>query len=115
MCLAITRRALPKYGRIIDIVEPHECPEEPVEIDLTPVDVPTFVNVPDDLDKDTFVQNLNGLSPPTIGTNDLKDRRKIENVKDGTSSSAPRTLLDSVKAMHNTTPVRDIKDEPKEE
>ena len=76
--LAISRKALPKYGKIINIVEYHECPDEPVEIDLTPVDIPTFVSVPGDLDKNTFVQNLNGLLPSTIGTDNLGDRRDKE-------------------------------------
>jgi hypothetical protein len=112
--LAITRKALPKYGRIIDIVEYHKCPDEPVEFNLTPINVPAFSVVPKEGD-DKFVQNLNRLQPPPIATEGLKDRRNPENIKTEPSSSAPRTLLDNMKAIHNTTPAHDIGDGPKEE
>lgn len=123
--LTLTRKALPKYGRIINLVKPHECPDEPVEFDLSPVDVPTFAEPVKEGD-DKFVQNLNRLDVP----HDLRvgpfqgddghignpgDRRDIADVKSETSSSAPRTLLDNMKAMHPTAPVHGIKDEPKEE
>ena len=61
-----------------------------------------------------IVQNLNGLLSSPTGTDNLMDRRKAENVK-GESSSAPRTLLDNVKAMHNTTPANDVRSEPEGE
>ena len=109
--LAITRKALPKYGRIIDLVEFHECSEEPVEIDLAPADVPVFAKVAKE-GKDKFVQNLNKLQPPSIDTEGFKDRRDVKDVKSESSSSAPRTLLDTVKSMHNTTPVHDMSNEP---
>ena len=107
--LAIIRKALPKYGRIIDLIEPHKCLDEPVEFDLTPIDV----SVPsvDSGSKNAFVQKLNELQPSSIGTENLTDRRKTEDIK-GDSSSAPRTLLDNIKSMHNTTPVNDMSDEP---
>ena len=34
------RKALPAYGRIIDLTEPHECTAEVQEFDLEPLDVP---------------------------------------------------------------------------
>lgn len=111
--LTLTRKALPKYGRIIDLVESHECLDEPVEFDLSPVDVPTFAEPVKEGD-DKFVQNLNKLQPQP-STIELGDRRDIADIKKETSSSAPRTLLDNMKAMHPTAPVHDVKDEPKEE
>ncbi len=107
--LAVIRKALPKYGRIIDLIEPHKCLDEPVEFDLTPIDV----SVPsvNSGNKNAFVQKLNELQPSSIGTENLTDRRKTEDIK-GDSSSAPRTLLDNIKSMHNTTPVNDMSDEP---
>ena len=108
--ITVTRKALPKYGRIIDLIEPHECLDEPVEFDLTPIEVPAFTNVPE-RNKNAFVQKLNELQPSPIGTKNLTDRRKTEDIK-GDSSSAPRTLLDNIKSMHNTTPVNDMSNEP---
>lgn len=107
--LAVTRKALPKYGRIIDLIEPHVCLDEPVEFDLTPIDVSVPSMVGEGGNK--FVQKLNELFPLSIDADSLMDRRKTEDIK-GESSSAPRTLLDSVKAMHNTTPVHDMSNEP---
>lgn len=89
--LPIMRKALPKFGAIIDIVQVHTCPDSPIEFDLKPVDVPIFVT-------GKFVQKLNELQPPPkplgmIGTDDLKDRRAPEHIK----SSAPSSLLDSMR------------------
>ena len=114
--LAVIRKALPKYGRIIDLIEPHKCLDKPVEFDLTPVEVPTFTNVVEE-GKNKFVQKLNELEPlpllpPIPGIEGTGDKRNPEHVKSEGSSSAPRTLLDNVKAMHNTTPVHDIESEP---
>ena len=53
--------------------------------------------------------NLNGLQPHTEGAG---DRRNPEHIKSEASSTAPRTLLDSVKSMHNTTPVNDMSNKP---
>ena len=58
--LNVSRKALPKYGKIIDIVEYHECPEDFVELELTQIDVPKFSEVEG---KNEFVQNLNDLNP----------------------------------------------------
>ena len=115
MRLRITRKAMPKFGTIIDLVEYHECPDEPVEFDLTPVDVPTFVTK---TENQKFVQKLNELQPPSplapISTKDLQDRRNTEHVKD--KSSAPPSLLQSIKAIQNTIPAHDLKEmkEPEE-
>ena len=129
--LTILRKALPKFGRIINLVDPHVCLAEPIEYDLTPIDIPVFEvtvkegeEIPhglrlgpfrDDGYSNKSVQKLNKRQPPSIGTDDLKDRRKVEDVKSEVSSTAPRTLLDSIKVMHNTTPARDRGNEPEEE
>jgi hypothetical protein len=59
--------------------------------------------------KSAFVQKLNKLQPFSggFGIDSLADRRKEDK-----SSSAPRTLFDSIQSMHNTTPANDIKNEP---
>ena len=93
------RKALPKYGRIVDLIEPHVCTEEPHEFDITPMDVPTYTPSGEN---NKFVKKLNELSPPTTFqlNNTLKDRRPTEQVK----SSAPESILSHVKNSINTTP-----------
>jgi len=103
----VIRKAIKAYGTIINIVTPHVCPDEPLELDLTPQEVPTVeghIN-------QQFVQKLNELEPTTLGavsTADLRDRRPSDQVK----SSAPASLKDLVKTMDNTVPEGDISSEP---
>lgn len=107
MRLNLTRKAMPKFGRIINLVEHHECSEEVQEFDLTPIDVPISRILEDDENRDKFVQKLNGLSKTTVGavsTADLRDRRPSEQVK----STAPVTLVDQVGSLQHTTPARDM-------
>ena len=110
--LKVYRKALPKYGRILELVTPHECSEEPVEFDLTPLDMP--LSVPEDKDN-KFVKKLNKLSPrdyskPPLSFDDpiLRDRRPADQVK----SSAPESLKNYMKNMLPTTPANDISNEP---
>jgi len=105
--LNIYRKALPKYGRIVDLIEPHECTEESVEFDLTPTDVPKFK--PSEKGN-KFVKKLNELSPPNFPNPnlDLRDRRPSDQVK----STAPESILANIKGMSNTTPANDISNEP---
>ena len=106
--LDVFRRAMPKYGRILELVTPHECSEEPVEFDLTPIDLPS---PPPSEKENKFVKKLNELSPPSPFHNpslDLRDRRPIEQVK----SSAPESLLTHLKGIMPTTPAHDFQDEP---
>lgn len=108
--LVMTQKALPSYGRIIKMVEYHECLEEPVELDLTPVDVPTIQHP----EKQAFADGLEELqkvSHGAISTEDLRDRRKTEHVK----SSAPENLTNLMNSMSNTTPENDIGKEPENE
>lgn len=90
--LAVMRKAMPKFGRIIDLVEWHECSEEPQEIDLTPIGVPVFDQKGD---KTKFVEKLDRMQG-TIGTDMLRDRRKAEYVKEETTSTAPTSLINEV-------------------
>lgn len=113
--LTIKRRAMPKFGRIIDIVEYHVCPDEPVEIDLKPIDVPVFKEKEG---KNKFVQNLNELQPPTHfseGSNmrnlPIVDKRPKEAIK----SMAPQNLLNQMKHLQNIPPAHDLDDSDIEE
>lgn len=94
--LHITRRALPKYGRIIDLVDHHICSEDPVKIDWEVSPVPAFAP---SSGQDKFVQKLTELDPPKPLTfdSDLKDRRSPEHVK----STAPPSVTDMLKGMIN--------------
>ena len=111
--LNVMRKAMPKYGAVINVVEYHDCPDEPVELDLTPVDIPTF-DPPEG--KDQFVQKLNKLSPLTtsgdVSTEDLRDRRGREHIKDDSVSSAPKDLLDNMDSMQHSTPENEPNGEP---
>ena len=90
------------------MVEPHECTEEPQELDLTPVQVPAFEPDPEG----KFVQNLNNLYKPkeegSLLNQELRDKRSDDQVK----SSAPPSVLDTLKTMRNSTPEKDPRDEP---
>jgi len=105
--LSISRKALPKYGKIIDVVEYHTCPDEPIPLDLTPNEVPPFVEMKE---KNKFVQNLNDLKSQSIlgsiGTNALRDRREETPIK----SSAPASIIDSIGKDIHTTPAHNIED-----
>jgi len=101
--LEVFRKALKGYGRIIDLIQPHKCPEEPIELDLTPTEIP--VKSPEG----KFVQNLDILRPsntPSVSTADFRDRRT--EVK----STAPASLLDQIKLQNPSIPENDISSEP---
>ena len=86
MQLPLFRKALPHYMRIIDMVEPHICLDEPVEFDLTPVDIPTMTIGEDNM----FVQKLNELPIPSGRGGDLRSK---EHVRDEIKSTAPGGVL----------------------
>ena len=107
MRLEVYRKAMPKYGRVLDLVTPHECSDEPVEFDLTPLDIPTIPPPGDN----KFVKKLNELSPPPLPNLDreLRDRRPTEQVK----SSAPESLIAHIKGLPHTAPTHTEIKEPK--
>ena len=92
--LPITLRGLPAYGRIINLIPPHECTEEVQELDLgPPADTGHVVS-----GEDKFVQKLNELKDPpfqtAMGPGDL---RAPEHKKSGVTSTAPQSTIDMVK------------------
>lgn len=102
----VVRKAIAGYGRIIDLVDPHVCLEEPANLDLTPTEVPRETG------NREFVKNLNGLEKPgEVSTFDLRDRRVETDVK----STAPISVLDHVKTSGSSHPEGDINVEPVEE
>lgn len=109
--LTLTRKALPKFGRIVDLIEYHECLEDPIELDLTPVDNPPIV----DEEKRAFADSLEDLQSKAVvgqlGTDNFKDRRPSEQVK----STAPGDLLSQMQSMTPSQPENDISEEPSDE
>ena len=122
--LRIIRKAVPKLGVIIDLVETHTCLETPVDSTSVIVEAPISA-----ADQKKFVESLNGLKPlhpldervrqmgegkslrpsSMTGTDDLRDRR-FE--KDEPKSTAPSSILDQIKHMSNSIPANDLKDDP---
>lgn len=114
--LTIKRKPMPKFGRIIDIVDPHVCLDDPIEIDLTPNPVPAYV---EEEKKGKFVQKMDELQHEvhirpisSIGTDTLGDRRSVEHIKSDIKSTAPSNLLGYMKDMSNSTPAHDLGEEP---
>lgn len=102
----VGRKAIPGYGRIIDLVDPHVCLEVPADLDLTPTEIPHETG-----DRE-FVSKLNKLEKPGgVSTLDLRDRRLGTDVK----TTAPISVLDNLKSLGNSIPEGDINVEPAEE
>lgn len=101
--LPILRKAMPKYGHIIDVVPRHDCPEvPPEEFDLRDIEISPFEGK-----MPKFVEKLNELdpkgqitgegAPPFQGLDDpgLRDRRPAEHVKD---TPSPSDLIERIKS-----------------
>jgi hypothetical protein len=122
--LFLIRKAMPKFGIIIDIVAYHECAEEPIPFDLNS----TTKYVPVE-EKDKWVQSLNALEPSrnqafkapqkeeqvgerkgfgSVGTDDLRDRR-FDTTKP-LQSTAPQTIAEQIRLMSNSIPANEVKD-----
>lgn len=101
------RKAVKGLGKIIDIVDPHVCTEEPMPLDLTISEVVEYTEEP----TGKFVEKLNDLKPSgmlgSVSTADLRDRRPSAQVK----TSAPESVLDQIKNMTPSTPEKELKDE----
>lgn len=90
--LPVFRKALPNYGRILDLIEPHVCSGEPEPFDIAPVEIP--LSEPKESNK--FVKKLNELPkmPPFIP--EPLDHRSTEFARKEKSSTAPRSLLNMI-------------------
>ena len=95
LALSVIRRALARYGVIIEVINPHVC--GPVhEPSLNPNPVPTFS------DGGKFDQKIIDLSrkPPVPQEIEPGDRRPNDQIKQTTTdSSAPLALLNRFKQM----------------
>ncbi len=128
-CLNVTRRALPKHSTIINIVEYHECSENPLSLDLHIHNSSEFKETEG---KNKFVLSLNNLkvikpvetqskvnepSEPKkfigVGSEDLRDRRfeKPEPVNtESPTSAAPKSVLDMIKGMEPSSAEHKLSD-----
>jgi hypothetical protein len=122
--LALIRKALPKLGIIVDLVQYHKCPDTistelkfdfdaPVASavegfnkcvlslnQLEPLRVLTPVSK--DINKGT--ENRKGFG--MVGTNDLRDRR-FDAEKPATTS-APGSIADQIRSMSNSIPAHEV-------
>jgi hypothetical protein len=96
--IEVFRKAIKGYGRIIELIEPHECLETPIDLDLTPLEIPKKSA------EGEFVRNLDNLRPPSVSTADLRDRRKEQDIK----SSAPASILDQMRNLNPSTPANEL-------
>lgn len=111
MKIAIARKSMPNYGRIIDLINPHTCLDEPAELDLGPeTEVVAFDQ---EEGEKKFVKKLNELksTPGAVSTMDLRDRRQESDIK----SSAPASLTENIQSMQNTAPAHELEKEPEGE
>lgn len=110
--LPVFRKAMANFGRIIDMVEPHVCLEEPLEPDLTPIDIPLL-----ELGKDNkYVQKLNELDESEVTMKShIGDRRESQHVRQEITTTAPDGIQSLIGQQPNTQPEGDISKEPDEE
>ena len=99
----VHRKALPNYGKIIDVIEPHVCTEEVQELDLKPMEVPTQPLK----GSNKFVDYLNELKPKV---KDIFEPTGDKRPKDFIKSSAPESIISSLRSLQNLNPPQDVKD-----
>lgn len=100
--IQVHRKAIKSLGQIVDIIDPHECLDEPQEFDLTPLPYQPFELT----EEKKFVKELDDLRPPPPMSADLRDRRPTDQVK----STAPDALIDQIMHGQNTIPARPMVD-----
>jgi hypothetical protein len=91
--LPITRKALPKFSTIIDLIDQHICPEEPVELDFKECLATPFVFEGTKKFK-VKLDEMNPLNsePSTIFDKGLQDIRS-----EVITSMAPQSVLERIK------------------
>ena len=109
--LVISRKAMPAYGRIIDLINPHVCTKEPIEPDLG-MAIPITIYT----EKGKFVQKLDNLHLPkfeSIDSERLRDRRTVDqpsgvDIESITKTTAPRAVLMNFENLTNSIPEHDV-------
>jgi hypothetical protein len=94
--LTTSKKAMPKYNCIIDVVVPHQCSDEPVEFDRLPNQVTPFVSL-----DGKFVRKLNDLQPANpqrnISEETIGDLRSKDHLRNEIPTSAPQSVLDHIR------------------
>ena len=90
--LPVTKKALPRYSRVIALIDPHECTEV-----VTPNWEPSPAPLPSSGDQ-KFVEKLNELDPPKELTIDPGDRRDASVIKD--ANFAPKGIRQFLKTNY---------------
>ncbi len=107
MKLPVRRKALPNYGVVIDVIDPHVCASEPLEFDLKPIDPITSGALKEPEGK--FVQKLNELGP--ISSSTLRDRRiNVRSEGEEIRSTAPKSIFDLIEKMAPSRPEKEVND-----
>lgn len=108
--LTITRKALPKFGVIVELVDPHVCLDVAADFNFAPAEVPVKIN-----------SKLMDLDRPkgfgSVSTADLRDRRFEGDAETKTKikTSAPGSILSMIDSMANTNPSKPLTDLPLED
>lgn len=104
--LPIIKTVAKKYSQIMDTVEPHICPDVPIDLStyFDPVTVPSPTK--------EIVQKSDNLRYPPLG---IGDRRPSEHLRKEITSSAPPSLINQVRSMEGTQPTHDIDKDPPNE
>jgi|WetSurMetagenome_2_1015567.scaffolds.fasta_scaffold94286_4 hypothetical protein len=93
--LTTSKKAMPKYNCIIDVVSPHICSDEPVEFDKLPNPVTPFVQM-----DGKFVRKLNELQPESrrnVSEETMGDLRPKEHIRSELNTIAPQGVLDALR------------------
>ncbi len=133
--LTLIRKALPKLGIIVNLVQYHQCLEFPEAVDF----ILSQATAPKVEGMDKMVLSLNQLEPSklsrtelpsfdrketetrkgfgTVGTDDLRDRRFDQDKP--AKSTAPNSIAEQIKLMSNSIPAHEVneieKGQPKED
>ena len=111
--LNLTRKAYPKHGIVVDLVDPHECLEIPIEPEVL-AKSPRFEVFGEEPARLPYKGRFDprgissGPKPGMLDSEGLKDRRFEVNEK----STAPVSLLKNMGTMRNATPENPLVDEP---
>jgi len=119
--LFVYRKAVPSKMKIYDFIEPHNClgeeerPEE-FKFELVEDEKKPPIDLPQRFGKQKIVQLLNDLEPKTTNPLQMKtgDKRNKDHLRKELSSTAPKSLIDNIQGLSNSTPEGDIDKEPEE-
>ena len=101
MKLPIFKKAVPSSRIVIEMVEQHERPEKPIELDLKPISVPVLDSP---RARGMFSDRFEKLTPKSIiepqegqeDTGELRDRRF------DSKSTAPSSVVEQVKSRFHS-------------